>query len=138
MAKSKPGAIPGTEVKMRKPRHGGGLLKIGGTIGPGRPPSEIRRLMTGDFLATRQEIAKYMENAEPCSKCGRKVSLADLTRLGEFFGRFGPGPAKGSLDPAVIAEMAAAVLRHADISDEAMQAIYRDWALTLGRSAAGE
>lgn len=123
---------------MRKPRHGQGLLKIGGNNGGGRPPSEIRRLMTGDFLATRQAIAEHLKDTEPCEKCGRKVSLADLTRLGEFFGKYGPGPAKGSLDPAIIAEMAGAVLRHADISDEAMQAIYRDWALTLGRSAAGE
>ena len=120
-------------------KHGGALLTGGLPGNPGgRPRAEFRATMMGDALTTRDELIKRLDAREPCSECGRKMSDADVMRWFDLAAKYGIGVAKSSLDPALVSEMAAAVLRHGDISDEAMQAIYRDWALTLGRSAAGE
>ena len=106
--------------------------------GPGRPRNEFRALMTADALNARKEYISRIEQREACPECGRKMSDEEVRRWFDTTAKYGPGVAKSSLDPAIVSEMAGAVLRHADISDDAMQAIYRDWSLTLGRHAAGE
>ena len=122
------------------PQAHGGALFTGGVPGNrgGSKPSEFRALMMGDAIGARQELIRRLEHREPCKECGRKMSDADVMRWFDLAAKYGPGPSKGSLDPALVSEMAAAVLRHTDAGEEAMQAVYRDWALTLGRAAAGE
>jgi len=43
----KPGRKPG---RLEVPKHGGGLLKRGGTIGPGRPPNAIRQMLRESLI----------------------------------------------------------------------------------------
>lgn len=123
------------------PQAHGGALYAGGVKGNrgGRTyPSEVRALFMGDLLATRKKIVKVIGKREPCEKCGRKTTDADLIRLAEFFARYSIGAAKAQLDPGLMIELSEAVRRTFAASEEQMDALYKAWALPLGRHAAGE
>lgn len=67
----KPGLKPG---RLETPRHGGGKLKRGGTIGPGRPPSAIRAALRLAF-DERITVLSAIADGQPVVK----VKLGDDT-----------------------------------------------------------
>lgn len=128
------------EKPAKVPQKHGGALYAGGVPGNRGPriSSEVRSLFMGDLLVTREHIGKTIGNREPCPLCGRRTSDADLIRLADFFAKYSIGAAKAALEPGLLIELAEAVQRTFDAEPEQMEALYKAWAPTLGRHAAGE
>lgn len=68
---------------MRKPAHGRGLLRVGGTNkgGPGRPPSEIRKVCREAF-EERVPILMAMADDEELEPTVRQKAIDMLGRYG--------------------------------------------------------
>lgn len=145
MAKRKSTAGPTAETGNGKPElieqpHGGALYAGGvkGNRGGGdRSSREFRSLMRGDALVARQRLIERLEDTEPCVECGRKMDDKDVMRWFDLTAKYGIGPARAALDPAVVEEMAASVRNRTEASDEVMQAVFQDWGLIFGREAGG-
>jgi hypothetical protein len=78
----KPGRKPGRIV----PQPHGGALKQGGTIGPGRPPNELRRLMRVDLEARLHVVRDALDNPD--------TSERDRLACLEFLAKYGLGTQK--------------------------------------------
>ena len=101
----------------------------------------MRALLLGDAMVAREQLITRLSDTEECKACGRKMSDADVMRWFDLAAKYGIGAAKPGLDPEVISQLSAAVdqiLSEVEGGEEAKQAIYDRWAMTLGRYGAKE
>lgn len=109
----------------------GGALKVGGDHPrPGRPSSEIRRIMRGDLVKVRDRLVEILDDQDA------EIKHADLTRMGEFFARFGLGENK--YDTELVDELSRAIAEvlaeHQD-RDELLSQIKARWLPILAKRA---
>jgi hypothetical protein len=145
MANKKKGASKNAHTKLVSgPNTNGGKLWSHGpppgsvVPGPGRPPSEIRKLFRGDLLQTREEIIRYLERQKPCKACGQRISLGELTRLADFLAKYSIGQAKGGMDPHLMHDLAQAVQEVTGASTEMMAELFQRWRRVIGTHVAGD
>jgi len=82
----------------------------------------------------REELVNVLAQREKCSECGRKMSDADLIRLGDFFAKYGLGAAKG-YDEGLVEALGLVV--RGELSDEVWERIRAKWVTVIGLHVRG-
>lgn len=75
------------KTPMRTPSHGRGQLRVGGTNkgGPGRPPDEVRKALTGSFADRQATLEAFADD--------RKLDPVTRMKAIEVLARYGLGTA---------------------------------------------